>query len=39
MKDESFWETVERCKETVKTWPQWMKDVDLSKPHCADEDA
>ena len=39
MKKDTFWDIVERCREEVKTWPKWMRETDLSQPHCADEDA
>ena len=39
MDDNKFWEIVDMDKRIVKTWPKWMQEVDLSQPHCADEDA
>ena len=27
---DTFWDTTERCRKTVETWPQWMQDIEIS---------
>ena len=27
---DTFWDTVEQCRKTVLTWPQWMQDIEIS---------
>ena len=35
MEKDKFWETVQKDKDTVKLWPQWMQDIVITAQTCS----